>query len=58
MASKENFPRRKHERVSTRKSFLGESGSCWFYSKSGQTRTGKRGWETKCLLKRRQGKMN
>ena len=39
-ASKENLPRRsrrKHERVSERKSFSGRSTESWFYSKSGQT---------------------
>ena len=39
-ASKESLPRRsrrKHERVSGRKSFPGRSAESWFYSKSGQT---------------------
>ena len=38
--NKESLPkesRRKHERVSGRKSFLGRSAESWFYSKSGQT---------------------
>ena len=39
-ADKENLPRksrRKHERVSGRKSSPGESGKFWYHSKSGQT---------------------
>ena len=39
-ASKENLPRgsrRKHERVSGRKSSSGRSAESWFHSKSGQT---------------------
>ena len=39
-ASKKNLPkrsRRKHERVSGRKSSPGRSAESWFYSKSGQT---------------------
>ena len=35
-ACKENFPRRKHERVSRHKSSLGESGEYWFHSTSNQ----------------------
>ena len=39
-ASKKSLPRtsrRKHERVSGRKSYPGRSAESWFHSKSGQT---------------------
>ena len=52
-ASKKSLPRRcrrKHERVSGRKSSPGRSEESWFHSKSGQTWNRKGGWETKSLL--------
>ena len=52
-ASKKSLPRtsrRKHKRVSGRKSSPGQSAESWFHSKSGQTRDGKGGWQTKSPL--------
>ena len=52
-ASKKSLPRtsrRKHERVSGRKSSPGQSAESWFHSKSGQTSNRKGGWETKSPL--------
>ena len=48
--SRTSTRRRKHERVSGRKSSPGRSAESWFHSKSGQTRNRKRGWETKSPL--------
>ena len=50
--------RRKHERVSRRKSSPGRPAESWFHSKSGQTRNGKGGWETKSPLIRRKSEMS
>ena len=44
--------RRKHERVSGRKSSSGRSAESWFHSKSGQTSNMKGGWEMKSPLVR------
>ena len=55
MASKKSLPmgnRRKHEQVSGCKKSQGRSAESWLYSKSGQTRNTKEGWETKSQLKR------
>ena len=49
-ARKKSVPRRsrkRHERVSGRKSSPGRSAESWFHSKSGQTWNRKRGWKTK-----------
>ena len=60
-ASKKSLPRtsrRKHERVSGRKSSPGRSAESWFHSKSGQTRNRKGDWETKSLLIRKKSEMS
>ena len=59
-ASNKSLPRRgrrKHERVSGRKSSPGRSAESWFHSKSGQSCNRKRGWETKSPLIRKKSEM-
>ena len=60
-ASKKSLPRtsrRKHERVTGRKSSPGRSAESWFHSKSGQTGNRKGGWETKSPLIRKKSEMS
>ena len=60
-ACKKSLPRtsrRKHERVSGRKSSPGRSAESWFHSKSGQTCNRKGDWETKRPLIRKKSEVS